>query len=443
MTHGGTGPARPTGWWPRRWWTVLAAALVAALLAGVLSTPLRGSLWTWATGGGAAASAEPAPSPQPGDPPQVAQRWVGEQITARLVEQATALLRGDRTGFLAPAAPGATPLRTLLTSRYAALRALRVAVWRPQLMGLPAPVPGGAAARWLSSVRFHHCFVTPDCRATSVVIDVEWADAGAGLRMVRFGQSDAAARGPRPWESGALVAAAGRRTLVATTAAQEARLPKLLAMAEAAAVAADRYLVAGAPPDRYVVFLAGLAEWKRWYGGGLPQWTSGYAVPLPQGHFEVVLNPGQLTDETLPEVLRHEFAHVASLPDGGYDDARSWWLAEGLADVAGADGRSVAGYPGLPDVHRLVAGAQDWDGRFDVAEPDANTPAWLVSARYGVAYLAVRRLYDRFGQRDLLTFFRRVLHERRAPEDAAPEVFGQPWAQLRADCVAYVKAAVG
>ncbi|HEX8631283.1 MAG TPA: hypothetical protein VF755_24250 [Catenuloplanes sp.] len=419
----------------RRWWPALAGVLALGLLVAVCAAPVGRGIRAWTVGRGSPASAQPAPSPRPGDPPQVAQRWLADQITTRLVAQSAALLGGDQDGFLAPARAAA--VRTALKSRYAALRALRVAVWRPELVGLP--VRTGGDNRWRTPVRFHHCFVTPDCRATSVLIDLEWAEAATGPEIVTFGASPATGQGPRPWEDGELVAAAGKRTLVATIPAQRDRLPQLLAWAEAAAAVADRYVVTGPPPERYVVFLAGRAQWKRWYGGGLPPWTSGYAVPLPQGLFEVVLNPDQLTGGTMPEVLRHELAHVSSLPDGGYDDAGNWWLAEGLADVAGADGRSVSGYPGLPDVQgQFKAG---WDGRFEVTEPDAKTPDWQVSARYGIAYLAVRHLNDRFGQRDLLTFFRRVVHERRSPDSVSLEVFGQPWERVRADCAAYVRAA--
>ena len=53
-------------------------------------------------------------------------------------------------------------------------------------------------------------------------------------------------------------------------------LPGLLAQAETAARAADRYAIGGRPPDRYLVYYAGKGEWQRWYGGGRPTcgWTS-------------------------------------------------------------------------------------------------------------------------------------------------------------------------
>ena len=70
-------------------------------------------------------------------------------------------------------------------------------------------------------------------------------------------------------------------------------LPDLLAQAEA---------VARSPtgsrwwphPDRYRIFYAGRAEWRRWYGGGRPRWTAGYAVTVGDGRHEVVLNAAGL-----------------------------------------------------------------------------------------------------------------------------------------------------
>jgi hypothetical protein len=433
-------PAAP--WRPappvRRWPLWLSVALVAILLAGALPVIVGAALLDALGHDTVGVSADVARSPRPGDPPEVTGAWLRQQVGDRLAEQSAALLRGDEQGFVS-VADGAAVVSDL-RRRYAALRALGVTVWRPEITAVPTRTTGdGDRLFWRIPVTFHHCFVTPDCATTPVVVGTHWADDGVRPRLVRIERSVAADHGPRPWETTELVAAAGRRTVVATTVRQRKRLPALLQWAEQAAAVADRYAVDRSPPDRYRVFLAGEREWKSWYGGGLPDWTSGYAIPLHGGQFEVVLNPAQLAFGSMAEVLRHELTHVASLPPGGYQDARNWWLVEGLADVAASDGRSVDAYPSLPDVRRLMA-TGGWNGRLDVPEPGGDTPDWQVSARYGIAYLAVRHLSDRFGQRDTLEFFERVVHDRRSPEAVSPEVLGQEWAAIRDDCVAYVRA---
>jgi len=60
-----------------------------------------------------------------------------------------------------------------------------------------------------------------------------------------------------------------------------------------------------------------------------------------------------------------------------------------------------------------------------------------------VGYIAVRHLTDRFGEPDVLTFLEAVVHRGETPDAAAREVFGQPWADLAAQCVAAVRAAAG
>ena len=66
-----------------------------------------------------------------------------------------------------------------------------------------------------------------------------------------------------------------------------------------------------------------------------------------------------------------------------------------------------------------------------------------VGGAYGVGYLAVRHLVDRYGEQRMLDFYRAVVHQGRTPEQAADEVFGDPWSMLHDDCVAYVRAVVG
>ncbi|WP_320069532.1 hypothetical protein [Micromonospora sp. RTGN7] len=405
---------------------LLTCGLPAVLLAGVLHEAAGRPTVGW--------SGAPV-----GDPATRAARELGERIGAQLDRQADALLGGDRAGFLAIAEPAARPA---LTRRYAALRALRVTVWRPEQTGLPATVPGRPDESRLV-VRFQYCFVLPDCRPSPVLIGTRWREDAGTSRLVAVEESRSAEAGARPWEASELVAAVGPRTVVATTPALRGKLPGLLRQAEAAARVADGYVVDGAPPDRYRIFYAGRAEWLSWYGGGRPKWTGGYAVTVGGGHHEVVLNAGGLSATGTDDLLRHELTHAASLPERGYPGKATWWLVEGIAEYVGVGGAPVSRYEGLAEVRELLAPAGGWNGRLDALTPADDAPARRVSGSYGVGYLAVRHLVDRFGEHRLLAFFRAVVHDRRPLDEASGQAFGQPWTALHDECVGYARSAAG
>ncbi|MEU7930111.1 hypothetical protein [Micromonospora echinofusca] len=370
------------------------------------------------------------------DPATVAARRLGERMTAELARQSAALLGGDRAGFLAVAEPVAHPD---LRRRYAALRALRVTAWEADATGLPTPVDG-RPGEWRLLVEFRYCFVAPGCRTSRVLTGTRWRE-GERPRLLAVEPSRSAETGTRPWEVSELAVAVGARTLVATTPALRKELPGLLAQAEAAARIADTYAVDGRAPDRYRIFHAGRGEWQRWYGGGRPKWTGGYAVTVGGGHHEVVLNAEGLVAGGVDDLLRHELTHAASLPERGYPGRDTWWLVEGLAEYAGADGEPIDRYAGLDEVRGLLGGG--WDGRLDSLSPADDAPADRVGGSYGISYLAVRHLVDRFGPERLRAFFAAVVHERTPVAEAAGRVLGEPWPALHAECVAYVRAVVG
>ncbi|MEU5913587.1 hypothetical protein [Micromonospora sp. NPDC047527] len=368
------------------------------------------------------------------DPATAVARGLSDRITAQLQRQSTALLGGDQDAYLAIADPAA---HTDLRRRFGALRALKVTVWRAEPSGLPAPIVG-RPGEWRLLVRFQYCFVAPDCRPSPVLIGTRWRENGDQPRLVALEESKSAETGTRPWEISDLVVAVGERTIVATTPALRGKLPGLLAQAEAAARVADGYAVAGSPPDRYRIFYAGRTEWQRWYGGGRPQWTGGYAVTVGGGHHEVVLSADGLPSSGTDDLLRHELTHAASLPERGYPGKTTWWLVEGLAEFAGAGGQPVERYEGLAEVRKLVRSS--WDGRLEGITPTDDAAAERVGGSYGVGYLAVRHLVDRFGPDQLLAFFKAVVHERKALDVAAEQVFDEPWSTLHDECVAYVRA---
>lgn len=424
---------RATG---RRWllWTALGLVAVISLCAAPVAVGfavVRGV-------SGPSSSAAPTPSPTParspaaGDPTPVVAAWLRDRVTEALTAQGRALLAGDEKTYLATAEPTAA---AVLRRQYANLRALGVTRWEP---AVAAPPVRQANGQWRALVEIRLCSGGPECQPGPVTIGTLWTDSAAGVRLAAVEPSRSTLDGPRPWEVDPLVVKAGRRVTVATTASHRRDLNRVLAEAEKAALVADRYTVGGPPPARYHVFYAGPAEWKRWYGGGRPSWTAGYAVPVGGRNLDVVINAAAPHRTRLDDLLRHEMTHAASMPGTGYDPT-SWWLVEGVAELAATGGIPTSQYDGLADVRRLVREG-GWSGRLEdlAVAPDATD--WQVSAAYGVGYIAVRHLTDRFGEPDVLAFLEAVVHRGTARDDAAREVFGQPWSELAAQCVAAVRA---
>jgi len=392
--------------------------------------------------------AAPRPADRPRRAPERAQPIVPQPaaadsdrlpagIVAALDAQAAALLHGDLNGFLAPVAPDNAALRATLTRRFTALRALHVAVWR-EAVGDPT---GNADGMWRLPVQVTYCFVVPDCAPLSVSIPTTWTESAGTTRLVAFGDSAADDLGPRPWEASDLRAAVGRRVLVASPARYAARLPALLAAAERAAAVTDRFARWGRPPGRYVVYLAGPGEWGKWYGVPQQSWVAAFAMPLTDVSTEVVLNVDNVNAadaRDVTDVLRHEFTHVVTLAGVDRTYPHSWWLVEGIAEYVRVTG-GLRAFDGLGDVRKLVHNGL-WAGDVALDGPPATATASDVNGRYGVAYLAVKRLADRYGEAKLLAFFGAVVRDGEALDKAARSVFGVPWGTVSADCAAAVSA---
>ncbi|MFS8477491.1 MAG: hypothetical protein FWJ93_00700 [Micromonosporaceae bacterium] len=395
--------------------------------------------------GGLAASPTPTGphSPQPGDPPRVHAAWVRAQIDKVLEGQADALLRGDEQGFLAVAAADDATVREELTRRYRSLTALQVARWTSVVAAPPRQeTSADGRTEWVARLSLRHCFAVPTCSESDLRVESRWVERDGRPYLVSLQTSGASQNGPRPWEVADLRVAAGQRAVVATTAKYASRLPGLLREAERAAAVADKYVI-GAPPDRYYVYFAGAEEWKQWYSGNLPKWAAGFAVPVSARDIEVVLNAAQTPSSFIDDIMRHELTHVAALR-GARDKGNKWWLIEGLAEHAELHGQAVRQHDAVSTgaVRRFIRSGK-WDGAVTVTEPGSNASAEEAAARYGIAFLAVRRLVDRYGEAKVLSFVEAVVHDDKAPEVAAPEVFGVAWAAVQADCVSYIRSTAG
>ncbi len=421
---------------PLRLALVLTAAV--ALLGGPAAAPDERSA-ILAPLAGAPASPQPSPvaagpgSSGPGSQPRagasrdVPQRLAG-QLQAALDAQAAALLRGDEPGFLAVADAGEPALTSQLRRRFAVLRALRVAGWRETLAGAPEPVAAPAAdpaRQWRIGVELRYCFVVPGCAPVAVQVETRWADRDGQLRLVALGGSPASGLGPRPWEVSDLRVAVGPRVIVAATPRYAARLAAALASAERAAAVADRYARWGPPPGRYLVYLAGPDEWGRWYGVPQPSWVAGYAMAVSDDDTEIILNAEKVTRNEVTDTLRHELAHVVTLAGVRRSYTARWWLVEGIAEYVRMVGRPLSAYRGLSQAQRYLYSGQ-WSDLAALDQPPVSASVGDAAGRYGVAFLAVRCLAQRYGEDRMLRFFDAVVRQGGDQDRASLEQFGSP-----------------
>ncbi|NJC69317.1 hypothetical protein HC031_06220 [Planosporangium thailandense] len=424
----------------------LGLAALSGLLGGS-AVPTAGHDWRRPLDHRAAAVAAQAPSDGSGDGgPTGYQRASGTvaaragssrvygRIQAVLDTQAAALLRGDEKAFLAPADPARMALVDDLRQRFTTLRAMSVAGWTEKLDGEPEPVEGG----WRAQVRLGYCFVVSGCQPVTVPVSTRWAEHTGSPTLVEFGTSGTSDLGPRPWEVTDLRVAVGPRVVVAAAPRYADRVAEVLAAAEEAAGVADRYARWSPPPGRYLVFLAGPEEWGRWYGVHQAEWVAGYAMPITDRHTEIVLNGQRVTTNEVVDTLRHEFTHVVTLADVRRDYSKQWWLVEGIAEYVRMVGRPLSEYELLAASRRYVQ-AGNTTNVMELTEPPASASTEDASGRYGVAFLSVRWLAERFGEDRMLRFFDAVVRRGQSPEYAMTIELGVKWASVADECAAYVR----
>ena len=82
---------------------------------------------------------------------------------------------------------------------------------------------------------------------------------------------------------------------VAATTSLATRLPDVVAVADHAATAADRFAaLTGNPQRRYRIYLATDQQWRAWYGGEHSAWAIGYTIAYPAWPLLSGATPGLL-----------------------------------------------------------------------------------------------------------------------------------------------------
>lgn len=355
---------------------------------------------------------------------------VVQRIRDSLAKQRDALLAGDESAYLAildQAADGGD--REALARQFRSLRAMKVAAWRDGVGVLSAQPEG----RWSVEVASYACFVTAPCEDGQAVARTVWRVSDSAATLVDWEP----ARQPHPWQVSELVSASGQRTVVATTQEHASKLPAVLREAEKAALVADRF-AREKPPSRYVIYYAGRTEWKTWFGWSPSQWTGAAAFSVSDDRYEVMLSGENMDSNSLAGHLRHEMTHASSLPGRHENDDRLWWLVEGIAEYAEADGLPIRHHPGLQEAQKVLAASTTG---FEVDKPGDDADVDNVGGAYAVAFLAARCLAERFGEAQFADFFHVVLHDGKTLSEASTIVFGVDWTGLRADCLAYIATA--
>jgi len=423
---------------------LVACALPVAGLTAYLATRSDTPPATAQPSGSARASAtprvsrSPAKRPKAGDSQTVFQAWMRERVEVALDKQTQALLSGDAAGYVKPVDPAKTTLTAQLRKQFGSLRAMQVGAFGNDVLAMSIIDGKEFTAKWRVRVNSHPCFGAASCENDDFGTTMTWRLANPDTPLLSAVEADESANAPRPWQASDLIAKAGTRTVVATTKAYASVLDRVSGQAEEAAKVADRFAFRGKPPTRYVIFYAGPAEWKTWYGWDPPEWSAGVSIEVGDTS-NIVLNSKDLQGWFLDNLLRHEMTHAASLPGGSY--SRAWWLIEGIAEYAEMDGASVSRYGSIEETKAFVEGGS-WNGHVAVSAPRDSDGDESVAAAYGVAFLAVRHLAEQYGEAKMIAFFDAVVHDGKTELTAANQVFGEDWTTVEQGCVDYIRSAV-
>jgi hypothetical protein len=389
---------------------------------------------------GAGSGADPAATT--GDP--TAPRDI---INAALTQQGEALAAGDETAWLATVDPAQTALVATYRQRFEALRGLGASGFQASVAALPTP--GADRTQWSANVEVSFCLAAPSCvlakgnrgqdPAEQLRIIQRWQLSGstalieAETALVNGWTHLPAAD---PWLVSPLVYAVGARVVLAAPAALASRLTSVLKVADRAAANADLFNP-GRHPARYVIYLAGKAEWSKWFNGREPAWAGGYTRRIAPGDAAVVVNMPVTPADYVERTLRHELGHVVTI---GSNFGAHWWVTEGVAEYVDTWDIAMSHYDRLVDVRRYLRAHTLTD--LDLIDPASKDADWTVDAYYGIACLAIRHLADTYGRVKTLAFVDDV-EGGGDLEVAAQQRFGDDWASVQKAILVYVHKTAG
>jgi hypothetical protein len=355
-----------------------------------------------------------------------------QKVREALARQRDALLAGNESAYVGIAD---TEMEKTdhdgLQREFRSLRAMRVA----DVVDEVKVAFDRGAGTWAIDVRTTACFVIKECAKGPAIAKTVWRVKDGTATLISWVPDHES----QPWQVSELVASFGERTVVATTKAYESKLPMLLQQAEKAAKVADRFAREGQVPGKYVIYYAGTAEWKQWFGASPADWTGGVAVGIGVDRYDLMLNGDEISGTEIDDLLRHEMTHASSLR--GERVRGYWWLVEGIAEYALMDGLPASEHLGDSSARALISDGTIAD--IEVTGPEDDSLDEVVAGRYAVAFLGVRCMAERFGEAKMIEFFHTVIHDAVIPSKASPQVYGIEWSSLSQECFGYVRQTLG
>ncbi len=334
-----------------------------------------------------------------------------DSIRSVLKAQRQALLSGNEVGWLNDVDPDVPGLLLAFRRIYRNLRAMGISAWDAEVTH-DDRIP---LATTTLDVSVDYCFLLPACQPQAkgqahpphTTLGITFGEKSGrvyveGLNVPPVKRSDVLAL---PWEVSDLTVLLGNRVIVAAAPGVAGWAAQALPLAEKAAVVADRYSRWTPPPSRYIVYLAGHAEAKMWLRGDLEATREvGVAQQLGSHDIQVViLLPEAATGGRLREVIQHEFGHVATLrgtePDPATfasDDS----FVEGVAEYIAHAGEPVNTSRNA-SVRRFLK-SDRWKGEVILPVYLDADDADVTTAKYGIGYLTVRYLADKYGENLML-----------------------------------------
>lgn len=361
--------------------------------------------------------------------------------------RAKGLLDGDRSAFLAPLDGAARSLQDRQATFYDNIHGVPLASWVSTLDPRTAQrMPGAGAESWSYSVVTVYAF--DGLSDEKAVLDqrVDVARRPEGWRITDIADQHTRIE---PWDIGRTTAVHDGRIVVLGIGASERELTAIERQAAAAVPRVDAVWRGRWEHGTVVVMPADATEAAALSGTEqiepLAAVATGGSGVDAAGHLHrwdrVVINPSawkRMSAIGRLVVLTHELTHVATLA-GGRDGLSSavWWLVEGIADYAMMLNQSLGDYDAIPEVRKFVR--DSWDGDPAIGQPAYGATTEEAAARYGVAFLAVWRMAESYGQDAMLDFFGKVVHDNIPLEDAAPAAYGESWDAVKADCEQFIR----
>jgi hypothetical protein len=338
-------------------------------------------------------------------------------IRTLLDRRGAALLRHDRTGWLAGIDPAAVALRTRQAAFLANITDVPLGVWRYTVD------PGDVAGRterggtWTVRVTLRYTLREVDAVPTERPVVLTFTDRAGRWLIAADDRTapDGTTTWRGPWEHGPLVVRTGVSSLVIAHPANAGRLAGFVAAVDAV-VPRVRQVVGGRLPTRVAVLIPDdEKEMSSLVGehlvlGTIAAVSVADSVDTSRGRAlgqRVVVNPVNIDRLGVlgrKVVLEHEVTHIATR---GFTSATMpIWLVEGLADwVAYAD----SGLPAhqVADQLRAALHAGHWLGRLPTpADFRGDSPRLALA--YEEAWSACRLIADRAGPAALVRLYRAV-----------------------------------